>query len=61
MTFASRKMGRDLDINGMSPPELLKSWEACVENAMRAKISLEDELAKGFRANVCYRPLFLSN
>jgi len=50
-TFASRKMMRDLEIDRMPPPDLLKAWETCVENAMRAKISLEDELAKGVRAN----------
>lgn len=46
-------MTRDLEIDRMSPPELLKSWETCVEDAMRAKISVEDELTKGVRANVC--------
>jgi ubiquitin carboxyl-terminal hydrolase L5 len=45
-------MTRDLEIGRMSPPELLKSWETCVEDAMRAKISVEDELTKGVRANV---------
>lgn len=50
-TFAFRRMMRDREIDGMSPPELLKAWETCVEDAMRAKISVEDELTKGVRAN----------
>jgi len=54
-------MMRDLEIDRMSPPDLLKAWETCVENAMRAKVSLEDELAKGFRANVCLLYFFLPN
>jgi len=58
-------MMRDLEIDRMSPPQLLKSWETCVEDAMRAKISVEDELTKGVRANVCslllYIPSFFAN
>jgi len=51
-------MARDLEIDRMSPLELLKSWETCVEDAMRAKISVEDELTKGVRANVYSLLLF---
>lgn len=37
----------------MAPNDLVSSWETCIQNGMRAKIAVEDELAKGMRANVC--------
>ena len=53
--FALRKMDRDLEIFKMTPNELVSAWETCIQNGMRAKIVVEDELAKGMRANVCHR------
>jgi len=49
--FGSRKMDQDLKILKMSQKDLVSAWEACIQNGMRAKIAVEDELAKGMRAN----------
>ena len=45
-------MDRDLKILQMAAKDLVPAWETCVQNGMRAKIAVEDELAKGMRANV---------
>lgn len=52
MDFGSQKMKRDIEILKMTPNDLLSAWETCIQNGMRAKITVEDELAKGMRANV---------
>jgi len=49
--FGSRKMDQDLKILQMSQKDLVSTWETCIQNGMRAKIAVEDELAKGMRAN----------
>ena len=48
-------MDQDLKILKMAPKDLVSAWETCIQNGMRAKIVVEDELAKGMRANVRYR------
>ncbi|KAJ6621875.1 hypothetical protein B0H10DRAFT_2214921 [Mycena sp. CBHHK59/15] len=49
--FGSRRMTRDLEIFEMPERALANAWEQCVRDAMRAKISLEDEITKALRAN----------
>lgn len=46
-------MDQDLKILQMTQKDLVSAWETCIQNGMRAKIAVEDELAKGMRANVC--------
>ena len=48
-------MDQDLKILQMAPKDLVSAWETCIQNGMRTKIAVEDELAKGMRANVRYR------
>ncbi|KAF9554244.1 cysteine proteinase [Agrocybe pediades] len=50
--FASRRMTRDLEIMNMPVSSCIPSWEACIRDAMRAKVAVEDELAKADRAKV---------
>ncbi|RDB24082.1 Ubiquitin carboxyl-terminal hydrolase isozyme L5 [Hypsizygus marmoreus] len=50
--FGARRMARDLDIMNMPDPELLPAWETCIRSAIRANITVEDEMAKAERANV---------
>ena len=45
-------MKRDLEILEIAPNDLVSAWETCIRNGMRAKIAVEDEIAKGIRANV---------
>ena len=45
-------MDQDLKILKMTQKDLVSAWETCIHNGMRAKIAVEDELAKGMRANV---------
>jgi len=45
-------MERDLEIMNMPERDLIPAWERCVQNALRAKVTVEDEVAKGIRANV---------
>ena len=45
-------MDQDLKILKMTQKDLVSAWETCIQNGMRAKIAVEDELAKGMRANV---------
>lgn len=45
-------MDQDLKILQMPQKDLVSTWETCIQNGMRAKIAVEDELAKGMRANV---------
>jgi len=49
--FGSRRMDRDLQILKMAPSDLDSAWQICIQNGIRAKIAVEDELAKGMRAN----------
>ncbi|KDR66160.1 hypothetical protein GALMADRAFT_259613 [Galerina marginata CBS 339.88] len=50
--FGARRMERDMEILRMTHPhEAARAWEACVREAVRARVGVEDELAKGGRAN----------
>ncbi|KAF7299624.1 Ubiquitin c-terminal hydrolase [Mycena chlorophos] len=49
--FGARRMERDMEIMRMQPQELVEAWERCVQDAVRAKVALEDEVSKGYRAN----------
>ncbi|KAF8887016.1 hypothetical protein CPB84DRAFT_1528446 [Gymnopilus junonius] len=51
--FALRRQTRDIEISRMEDEgELIKAWESCMRDAIRARVGLEDELTKGVRANV---------
>lgn len=45
-------MERDLEIMKMSEEEAVRAWEECIQNAVKAKVALEDELMKSVRSNV---------
>ena len=47
-------MDRDLQIIKMAPSDLVSAWQTCIQNGIRARVAVEDELAKGMRANVCF-------
>ncbi|KAF7298868.1 Ubiquitin c-terminal hydrolase [Mycena indigotica] len=50
--FGARRMERDMELLRIqSPQELIESWERCVQSAVKAKVALEDEVAKSYRAN----------
>ncbi|KAJ6525309.1 ubiquitin C-terminal hydrolase [Mycena vulgaris] len=49
--FGARRMARDMEILEMPERALVGAWERCVRDAMKAKITLEDEVAKATRAN----------
>jgi ubiquitin carboxyl-terminal hydrolase L5 len=57
--FGARRMTRDLEIMEMPERALVGAWERCVRDAMKAKISVEDEVAKAMRANVSARSHFI--
>ena len=50
--FGARRLERDKEIIDMPEGRLIPAWETCVQNALRAKVAVEDEVAKGTRANV---------
>ena len=50
--FGSRRMTRDVEIMKLSQEDLRRSWETCVENAVKAKMALEDEVSKATGQNV---------
>jgi hypothetical protein len=39
-------MTRDVEIMKLSQGDLRRSWESCVENAVKAKMVIEDEVSK---------------
>ncbi|KAK7048507.1 ubiquitin carboxyl-terminal hydrolase isozyme L5 [Favolaschia claudopus] len=49
--FGARRMTRDLEIMEMPERGLVPAWEQCVRDAVRAKVAVEDEVAKATRAN----------
>ncbi|KAF7346538.1 Ubiquitin carboxyl-terminal hydrolase isozyme L5 [Mycena sanguinolenta] len=49
--FGSRRMARDLEILEMPERALVPAWEQCVRDAVKAKVAVEDEVAKATRAN----------
>lgn len=50
--FSSRRMERDLQILDLPERKLISEWESCVNNAMEAKIALENELSKAAQTHV---------
>ncbi|KAJ7595069.1 ubiquitin C-terminal hydrolase [Mycena floridula] len=44
--FGSRRMMRDMEIIDMAQRNLVSEWEKCVENAVKTKMAVEDELVK---------------
>ena len=50
--FGARKMKKSMEVMDMPESHLIPAWEKCVQNALRAKVAVEDELTKGIRANV---------
>lgn len=55
--FGVRTMQRHVEILDMPDRNLVTAWEDCVRNAMRAKLVVEDEVAKALRDNVrCFSP-----
>lgn len=59
--FGARRMSRDLEIMEMPERSILPAWEICAQNAIRAKIALEDEISKVARSNVSSLALFVLN
>ncbi|CAL1702373.1 unnamed protein product [Somion occarium] len=49
--FGSRKMVKDMSILDMPVRSLPSAWEACVQAAMAAKVSVEDEITKSKNMN----------
>ncbi|KAJ6585148.1 hypothetical protein B0H19DRAFT_1059424 [Mycena capillaripes] len=49
--FGSRRMDRDLEIMELPERALVPAWEQCVREAVKAKVAVEDEVAKATRAN----------
>ncbi|KAJ7675671.1 ubiquitin C-terminal hydrolase [Mycena polygramma] len=49
--FGSRRMTRDMEIMEMPQRALVPAWEQCVRDAVKAKVAVEDEVAKATRAN----------
>ncbi|KAG7442154.1 cysteine proteinase [Guyanagaster necrorhizus] len=47
--FASRRNDRDRDILYMDQDALRHAWEQCVNNAMKAKVAVGEEMAKAWR------------
>jgi ubiquitin carboxyl-terminal hydrolase L5 len=45
-------MARDLEILEMPQRSLVPTWEQCVRDAVKAKVAVEDEVAKATRADV---------
>ncbi|KAJ7147113.1 cysteine proteinase [Mycena crocata] len=49
--FGSRRMTRDMEILEMPERSLIGAWERCVQDAIRAKVAVEDEITKATKAN----------
>ncbi|KAJ7134767.1 hypothetical protein C8R44DRAFT_870362 [Mycena epipterygia] len=47
--FGARRMARDLEILEMPERALIGEWERCVRDAMKARVAVEDEVAKATR------------
>jgi len=56
--FGARRLEQDMRILDLPEKKLLPAWEACVQNAVRANIAVEDELMKAADAHVCTFLLF---
>lgn len=50
--FGARVMERTVQIMKMDQKGLVNAWEACVRNAITAKLTVDDELSKAASANV---------
>jgi ubiquitin carboxyl-terminal hydrolase L5 len=50
--FGSRKFEKSIEIMNMPEESLISAWERCVQNALRAKLAVDDEVTKGLQASV---------
>jgi ubiquitin carboxyl-terminal hydrolase L5 len=50
--FGAWRLKKDLEIMNMPERNLIPAWESCVQNALRAKVAVDDEVTKQNRANV---------
>lgn len=50
--FGAQRMEKDMEIMNMPEKDLISAWERCVQNGLRAKMAVDDEVMKGVRANV---------
>lgn len=57
--FGARKQDMNINILDMPERNLIPAWETCMGNTLRAKVALEDEIAKAMRSNVSL-PLWCS-
>ena len=49
-------MERDMEILDMPVRKLPDAWNACLEAALSAKVSVEEEIAKARDTQVCMMP-----
>ncbi|KAF8227461.1 cysteine proteinase [Tricholoma matsutake] len=49
--FGAQRMEKDMEIMNMPEKDLISAWERCVQNGLRAKMAVDDEVMKGVRAN----------
>lgn len=54
--FGARKQDMNINILDMPERNLIPAWEACIRNTLRAKVAVEDEIAKAARSNVSLPP-----
>jgi ubiquitin carboxyl-terminal hydrolase L5 len=50
--FGAQRLKKDMEILDMPVDSLISAWERCIQDALRAKVALEDEVMKGARAHV---------
>jgi ubiquitin carboxyl-terminal hydrolase L5 len=50
--FGVRRLKQDMEIMNMPEKDLIPAWERCMQNVLRAKVAVEDEVTKGIQANV---------
>jgi ubiquitin carboxyl-terminal hydrolase L5 len=50
--FGARKMDMSIKVLNMPERDLIPAWETCIRNTLRAKVGVEDEVAKAKRSNV---------
>jgi ubiquitin carboxyl-terminal hydrolase L5 len=50
--FGARRLAKDIEIINMVEENLTPAWERCMQNALRAKVAVDDEEAKHNRAHV---------
>ena len=50
--FGIRKLEKNIEIMDMPRENLNRSWERCVQDALRAKLAVDDEVTKGLQSSV---------